>query len=156
MLRLSHALTYFRCRPESSVAPEPARLPRCDVRNEGGFSKFKEAFNALLSDVIPCGGRGRYDPSTRRAKRSQLYPGNGVSKVDQRSPARGFVRRPRGSCFKGLLFRVFPLSFSDAQPNPALANDRCSDLVKGAYRTRYTTARTGEMKAGVRRWRQSS
>ena len=38
---------------------DPVRRPRCDVLKEGGFSsKFKDAFNALLSDVIPCGGGG--------------------------------------------------------------------------------------------------
>lgn len=39
---------------------DPVRRPRWDVLKEGGFSsKFKDAFNALLSDVIPCGGDGQ-------------------------------------------------------------------------------------------------
>lgn len=39
---------------------DPVRRPLCDVLKEGGFSsKFKDAFNALLSDVIPYGGGGR-------------------------------------------------------------------------------------------------
>lgn len=45
---------------DSSPVPDPVRRPRWDVLKEGGFSsKFKDAFNALLSDVIPCGGDGR-------------------------------------------------------------------------------------------------
>lgn len=62
----------------SSPAPEPARPPRWEVLKEGGFSsKFKEAFNALLSEVIPCGG-GRRAVLWHCRKASTGSPAQGV------------------------------------------------------------------------------
>ena len=57
---LTATLAHLCCRVDSSPVPDPLRRPRWDVLKEGGFSsKFKDAFNALLSDVIPCEGDGR-------------------------------------------------------------------------------------------------
>lgn len=59
-LALVVALAHLCCRVDSSPVLDPVRRPRWDVLKEGGFSsKFKDAFNALLSDVIPCGGDGQ-------------------------------------------------------------------------------------------------